>query len=129
MKYLAMTAAALFLVAAPISAFAQSSDNNSAGSNAGANANGNGGDNQCSDETATSSYGSFSEKCRTQIDAWAMSQSGKSSKVEGDVMVGTMVPDSVEIVDVPVYRNYGYVMLNDHRVLVDRTTHKVIKVY
>ena len=129
MKYLAMTAAALFLVASPISAFAQSSNNNNNNGSTAGDANGNGGDNQCSDETATSSYGSFSEKCRTQIDAWAMSQSGKSSKVDGDVAVGTMVPDSVEIMDVPVYKNYGYVMLNDHRVLVDRTTHKVIKVY
>ena len=35
----------------------------------------------------------------------------------------------VEIIEVPAYHNYGYVMLNDHRVLVDRTTHKVVRVY
>lgn len=117
MKYLAMTSAALFLLAAPGMALAQSSDASA------------GGDSQCNDETATSSYDSFSEKCRHQIDAWAASQSGASTKFEGDVAVGVMVPESVEIVDVPVYKNYGYVMLNDHRVLVDRTTRKVVRVY
>ena len=43
--------------------------------------------------------------------------------------VGTVIPDSVEIIEVPAYHNYGNVMLNDHRVLVDRTTHKVVRVY
>jgi hypothetical protein len=140
MKYLAMTAAALFLLGAPATGFAQS--DTSGGTGAGASQNGNGGnddqtgstnavggDSQCNDETSTSSYNSFSEKCRHQIDAWAMSQAGASTKFEGDVAVGSTVPESVAIIDVPVYHNYGYVMLNDHRVLVDRSTRKVIRVY
>ena len=140
MKYLAMTAAALFLLGAPATGFAQS--DTSGGTGAGASQNGNGGNgdqtgstdavggnSQCSDETATSSYGSFSEKCRNQIDAWATSQGGASTKFDGDVAIGATVPDSVAIMDVPVYHNYGYAMLNDHRVLVDRNTRKVIRVY
>lgn len=162
MKYLAMTSAALFLLAAPGMALAQTATG-TAGAGAGAGAttdtgtdagaaagagagvdvpggngatgtvsdapNATGGDNQCSDETATSSYDSFSEKCRHQIDAWAASQTGKSASFEGDVVVGAVVPESVEIVEVPVYHNYGYVMLNEHRVLVDRGTRKIVRVY
>ena len=144
MKCLAITAAALLLLGAP-AAFAQSDNSGTSagsGTNAADGAGNNGGStstagtgggandsSQCSDETATSSYGSFSEKCRGQIDAWAASQTGKSVSFEGDVAVGTVVPDSVEIIEVPAYHNYGYVMLNDHRVLVDRTTHKVVRVY
>ena len=136
MKYLAMTAAAVFLLGAPAVGFAQSNSSGSAGAGASQSGNddqtgstGSADKSQCSDETATSSYGSFSEKCRHQIDAWATSQAGASTKFDGDVAVGATVPDSVAIIDVPVYHNYGYVMLNDHRVLVDRKTHKVIRVY
>ncbi|MFO1132630.1 MAG: DUF1236 domain-containing protein [Hyphomicrobiales bacterium] len=135
MKYVTMTAAALFLLAAPVSSFAQS-DTTGTGTGTGTGTDQNsttdksaGGDSQCNDQTASSGYNSFSEKCRQQIDAWAMSQKGTSAKFEGDVAVGVMVPESVEIIDVPVYHNYGYVMLNDHRVLVDRTSRKVIRVY
>jgi hypothetical protein len=134
MKYIAMTAAALFLIAAPGSAFAQSDNSTGAetgGQNdaTGSTTNAAGGDGQCSDQTATSGYASFSEKCRAQIDTWATAQSGKSAKFDGDIAVGTMLPESVEIIDVPTYKKYGYVMLNDRRVLVDRDTRKVVRVY
>ena len=43
--------------------------------------------------------------------------------------VGTVLPDSVEIVEVPAYHDYGYVMLNDRRVLVDRGTRTIVHVY
>jgi hypothetical protein len=147
MKYLTISAAALFLFAAPVAGFAQSDTSGGTGTNAGAGATtdqntggsgeagstgsqaATGSDSQCNDQTASSSYDSFSEKCRGQIDEWAKGQAGASTAFEGDVAVGVVVPDSVAIVEVPAYRNYGYVMLNDHRVLVDRTTRKVIHVY
>lgn len=147
MKYLAISTAALFLLAAPGAVFAQS---DTSGTGTGTNTNdtagtGNqggsaepgttgsqaqtGSDSQCNDQTATSGYASFSEKCRSQIDAWAQSQNGASVAFEGDVAVGVVVPETVEIVEVPVYRDYGYVMLDDRRVLVDRGTRKVVRVY
>ncbi|WP_421694866.1 DUF1236 domain-containing protein [Aestuariivirga sp.] len=146
MKYLTISAAALFLMAAPGAVFAQDNTggNNSGNSDTGNNGSNNSGgassDNtgsggsakdtsQCSDQTATSSYGSFSSKCRSQIDAWATEQTGKSMKYDGELAEGATIPDNVEIMEVPAYKNYGYVMLNDKRVLVDRTTHKVIRVY
>jgi hypothetical protein len=110
-----------------------SSDNGVNANGGNANTNDNTGSakdtSQCSDETSSSSYGSFSSKCRDQIDAWAASQTGKSVTFSGDLAEGTVIPDSVEVMEVPAYRNYGYVMLNDKRVLVDRTTHKVVRVY
>lgn len=147
MKYLAISTAALFLLAAPGAVFAQS---DTTGTGTGTNTNdtagtGNqggsaepgttgsqaqtGSDSQCNDQTATSGYESFSEKCRSQIDAWAQSQAGTSVAFEGDVAVGVVVPETVEIIEVPVYRDYGYVMLDDRRVLVDRSTRKVVRVY
>ena len=120
MKFLSISAAALFLVAAPGLALAQSDTGNQAGT---------GSDSQCNDQTPSSGYDSFSEKCRLQIDEWAAGQTGKSATFEGDVAVGVVVPDTVEIIEVPAYRDYGYVMLNDRRVLVDRGTRKVVRVY
>ncbi|PZF76880.1 hypothetical protein DK847_10470 [Aestuariivirga litoralis] len=143
MKYLTISAAALFLLVAPGAAFAQSdtsggtgtgatTDQNTGGSGeAGSAGNqaGTGSDSQCNDQTPTGGYESFSEKCRGQIDAWAQSQAGTSVAFEGDLAVGAVVPETVTIVEVPAYRDYGYVMLNDRRVLVDRSTRKVIRVY
>lgn len=139
MKYLAIPAAALMLLAAPAASYAQS-DNNG-GNNAGANSqNGSGAvqnpptktpgeNNACSDITAGVGYDAFPDNCRNMIDHWTMTQTGKGAAFEGEVAVGTVVPESVEIIEVPAYHSYGYVMLNDHRVLVDRGTRKVIRVY
>lgn len=147
MKYLTISAAALFLFAAPGSVLAQSdtggtgtgtetdqpagTGNQGGTGEAGATGNqaGTGSDSQCNDQTATSGYDSFSEKCRGQIDAWAQSQTGASVAFEGDVAVGTVLPETVEVIEVPAYRDYGYVMLNDRRVLVDRGSRKVVRVY
>jgi len=166
MKYLAMTAAALFLLAAPSASFAQSNSNSSGGS--GANSGGatqsggnNGGatqsggnnnattttqgaggnndttastsaagsKNNCNDETPTSNYDSFSDKCRNDIDAWIGKASGKNVHYAGELAVGGVVPKDVEIIEVPTYHRYGYVMLNDRRVLVDRDKRTIIRVY
>lgn len=149
MKYLTISAAALFLITAPATVFAQSdnsggsgsgttngsgasTDQNTGGSGqAGSTGNqaGTGSDSQCNDQTASAGYESFSEKCRGQIDAWAQGQTGASTAFQGDLAVGVVVPESVAIIEVPAYRGYGYAMLNDHRVLVDRSTRKVMKVY
>ena len=168
-KYLAISAAALFLFAAPVSSFAQSdnasdnaqgsaqsggagggsgtgSDNGSAGgggnTDGGAAAGGTttgsdtatttnqqSGGNECSDVGPGTQYDKFTPKCRDAIDAWANAQTGASVAYSGDVAVGTVLPDTVTVVEVPAYTHYGYAYLNDHRVLVDRDTHTVVYVY
>lgn len=45
--------------------------------------------------------------------------------VEGDVVVGYVLPDSVEVAPVPE-SNFGYVYVNDRPVLVDSSTRTVI---
>lgn len=157
MKYLSISIAALFIVASPLAAVAQSSGGSGAGS--GSNTGGGSGNNSggsgnndagnigrnssdettgsigsqksdCSDVVAGALYKNFSEKCRSQIDKWAGEQdAGRNIHYEGDIDVGTVLPKSVEIIEVPAYRSYGYVMLNNKRVLVDRDTRKVVRVY
>jgi hypothetical protein len=150
MKHLAILAAALLLAGAP-AAFAQEGDpdgnngtNNgggtgdTGGTDAGNNNNDDsatgstsaaGNDSDCPEMTPGLKYESFSAKCRNAIDIWAEKQAGASVVFEGDVAVGTVLPDTVEFVEVPAYRGYGYVMLNDRRVLVDRDTRTVVRVF
>jgi len=143
--YLTTAAAALFLLAAPATVFAQETggtDNtggqtqgggDTTGAGAGTtNSNGNQSgtsDSNCPAMQPGQNIQSFSEKCRAEIDAWANNQTSASVVYEGDVAVGTVLPDTVEIVEVPAYHDYGYVMLNDRRVLVDRGTRTIVHVY
>ena len=87
------------------------------------------GGNECSDVGPGTQYDKFTPKCRDAIDAWAKAQTGASVVYSGDVAVGTVLPDTVTVVEVPAYTHYGYAYLNDHRVLVDRDTHTVVYVY
>jgi len=63
------------------------------------------------------------------VDTWVMEQPDTSVDVDADVVVGGTLPDSVKIVEVPKHDKYGYVVVKKKRVLVDRSTRKVIKVY
>lgn len=69
------------------------------------------------------------EKCRAELDSWAATQPESSVDVEGNVVVGTVLADSVTVTEVPAYKHYGYVVVNNKRVLVDRNTRTIIKVY
>ncbi|GMB81045.1 hypothetical protein NN6n1_18280 [Shinella zoogloeoides] len=46
--------------------------------------------------------------------------------LEGPVEAGMVVPDTVEIVDVPENPNFGYIYVNQRPVLVDRGSRQVI---
>jgi len=64
-----------------------------------------------------------------EVDTWVMEQPDTGVTIEGDVVVGNALPDTVQIIEVPKHKKYGYVVVNKKRVLIDRDTHKVIKVY
>jgi hypothetical protein len=64
-----------------------------------------------------------------EVDTWIMEQPDDSVDIDADVTIGAALPDSVKIVEVPKYDKYGYVVVKKKRVLVDRSTRKVIKVY
>ena len=110
MKYQISTlAAALFLLAAPTVAMA---------------------DSQCNEiATGNAATAVLPEKCQLELEKWVQSQPGTSSAYEGDIAVGTVLPESVTIVEYPEQKSYGYVMLNDRRVLVERGSRKVIRVW
>jgi hypothetical protein len=64
-----------------------------------------------------------------EVDTWVMEQPDTGIAVDGDIVVGTPLPDTVQIIEVPNYDSYGYVVVNKRRVLVDRKSHKVVKIY
>ena len=43
-------------------------------------------------------------------------------------MVGQPLPDSDTYYDVPQYPEYAYIVLNNQRVVVDRRSHRVVRV-
>jgi len=47
---------------------------------------------------------------------------------ERPVTVGETLPDNYTYYDVPQYPTYGYIVLNNQRVIVDRKTHRVVRV-
>jgi Protein of unknown function (DUF1236) len=126
MKMLTASAAALFLFAATGIVSAQ--DSTSSGSGASNNAGDNSGGNDCTDYKPGTNFTQLAPKCREDMDKWVMGQSG-SVAYEGDIVVGSALPDTVTIIDVPRYEDYGYVMLNDRRVLVNRKDRTVVHVY
>jgi len=48
--------------------------------------------------------------------------------VEGDVTVGTALPDSVVIKNVPDNDSYAYAVVNKKRVIIEPKTRKVVKI-
>ena len=47
---------------------------------------------------------------------------------DGQVVVGSALPDSYTYYPAPQYQDYDYVIVNNQRVIVDRRTHKVVRV-
>ena len=64
-----------------------------------------------------------------EVDTWIMEQPDFSITFDGDITVGTALPDTVKVIEVPKHDKYAYVVVNKKRVLVDRGTRRVIKVY
>jgi hypothetical protein len=64
-----------------------------------------------------------------EVDSWIMEQPDAGVTFEGDVVVGGTLPDNVKVIEVPNHDEYAYVVVNKKRVLVERKTHKIVKVY
>jgi len=123
MKLLAIATSA-FLLAVPTQLLAQSSTQKPASEQQGAT-----GHSSCETMKSGMSFDALPERCRSELDTWIMGQAGKSTSMDGDIAVGTVIPDNIVIAEAPFQKDYGYVMLNDKRVLVDRSNRTVIKVY
>ncbi len=47
---------------------------------------------------------------------------------DGPVVVGEPLPQTVAIYPVPKYPDYEYAIVNHHRVIVDRNSHRIVRV-
>jgi hypothetical protein len=63
------------------------------------------------------------------VDVWVSEQQAPSVTIDRDVTIGDPLPDTVKFVEVPKYKQYGFAVVNNRRVIVDPGTRKVIKVY
>lgn len=63
-----------------------------------------------------------------EVRAYITEQQAPSVVYDGDIVVGTELPPSVEIRTIPSNDAYGYTVVNMKRVIVDPHTHRVIEV-
>lgn len=64
----------------------------------------------------------------TQVRTYVMQQSAPSVSYEGDVLVGRVLPQHVDVHVVDGYDNYAYTVVNERRVILDPGTRRVIQV-
>src|SRR5258707_11185893 len=64
-----------------------------------------------------------------EVQTWIMQQSAPSVTFQGDITVGAVLPGTVQVIEVPKFKKYSFVVLNNKKVLIDASTHKVIAVY
>ncbi|APO67112.1 hypothetical protein IE4872_CH01465 [Rhizobium gallicum] len=63
-----------------------------------------------------------------EVRTYVLEQQVPSVVYEGDVVVGTMLPETVEIHEVPDMDGYAYTVVNNRRVIVEPQTHRVIQI-
>lgn len=63
-----------------------------------------------------------------EVRTYVMEQSVPSVAYQGDIVVGTPLPDTVEIHTIQDQPNYAYTIVNDQRVIVNPQTRAVIQV-
>ncbi len=64
----------------------------------------------------------------TQVRTYVMQQSVPSVNYNGDVLVGRVLPQDVQVRTVDGYDDYGYTVVNERRVIVEPSTRRVIQV-
>lgn len=62
------------------------------------------------------------------VRTYVMEQSVPSVSYQGEIAVGTALPDTVEVHTVDGYNDYAYTVVNDRRVIVNPQTRTVIQV-
>lgn len=63
-----------------------------------------------------------------EVRTYVMEQSVPSVVYDGDIAVGSTLPDTVEVHTVPDVDGYAYTVINDRRVIVEPRTHRIIQV-
>lgn len=63
-----------------------------------------------------------------EVRTYVMEQQVPSVAYEGDIVVGKVIPDTVEIHTVDGYDDYAYTVVNERRVIVNPQTRTVVQV-
>lgn len=63
-----------------------------------------------------------------EVRTYVMEQDVPSVAYEGDVLIGRVIPDTVEVRTVDGYDDYAYTVVNERRVIVDPRTRTVVEV-
>lgn len=63
-----------------------------------------------------------------EVRTYVLEQKTPSVTFEGDLAVGTALPDTVEIHTIPDQPEYSYVIVNDKRVVVNPKTRAVVEI-
>ena len=67
---------------------------------------------------------------KPEVDTWILEQKAEPDiAIDADIVIGSPIPDTVAFIDVPDFDDFGYVVVNKKRVLVEKKTRNVIKVY
>ena len=61
-----------------------------------------------------------------EVQGWVMEQSAPDVEVQGDVVVGSTLPESVEVIEVSKHKKYAFAIVNKRRALVEPGTRKII---
>ncbi|WP_028749111.1 DUF1236 domain-containing protein [Rhizobium mesoamericanum] len=63
-----------------------------------------------------------------EVRTYVTEQDVPSVAYDGDVVVGTELPSSVEVHTIPSNDTYAYTVINKKRVIVDPHTHRVVEI-
>lgn len=63
-----------------------------------------------------------------EVRTYVMEQQVPSVAYEGDVVIGKVIPDTVEIRTIDGHADYSYTVVNDRRVIVNPQTRTVVQV-
>jgi hypothetical protein len=62
------------------------------------------------------------------VTTYVTQQPVEDTVIDGDIVVGTALPDKVVIKNVPDNDDYGFAFVNKKRVIVEPKTRKVVKI-
>lgn len=63
-----------------------------------------------------------------EVRTYVLEQQVPSVAYDGDVVVGTVVPDTVEIHTIDGHADYAYSVVNDQRVIINPQTRTIVQV-
>jgi hypothetical protein len=93
---------------------------------------------QCSDAKGSGDQNAIRQFCpvadwpqtfEPEVETWIMQQTSPDVVYEGEVAVGTVLPETVVLMDVPEFAHYRWAYLNGKRVLVATNERRVVKIY